>query len=55
MSFYVPTQAERNGDFSGLVDATGVKTVIYDPFTTNPTTWARTPYLNNQIPASQQE
>jgi hypothetical protein len=54
MSFYVPTQAERNGDFSGLVDANGVQTVIYNPFTTDPTTWARQPYLNNQIPVNQQ-
>jgi hypothetical protein len=51
--FQVPTQAMRNGDMSGLVDENGRETIIYDPFSTNPTTWARQPYPNNQIPAGQ--
>jgi hypothetical protein len=50
----VPTLAQRNGDFSGLVDSDGVQQVLYDPFSTNATTWARQPYPNNVIPASQQ-
>jgi hypothetical protein len=37
----VPTQAMRNGDFRELVDSQGRQTKIYNPFTTNPTTWAR--------------
>ena len=54
MEYQVPTAAERNGDMSALVDSDGVPTVIYDPTTTVPTTWARTAYTNNQIPSSQQ-
>jgi hypothetical protein len=42
--YEVPTQAMRNGDFSGLLDSLGRLTVIYDPNTTNPTTWSRTQF-----------
>jgi hypothetical protein len=31
----------RNGDFRGLVDSQGRLTTIYDPMTTNPTTYQR--------------
>src|SRR5450432_104019 len=53
----VPTPAERLGDFSGLVDATGRLNTIYDPNSVsqaNATTFNKTPYLNNQIPLAQQ-
>jgi hypothetical protein len=36
-----PTDAMRNGDFSGLVDYTGRQSNIYNPFTTDPKTWQR--------------
>ena len=39
----VPTEAMRNGDFRGLVDASGRQYVLYDPLTTNPKTYARQP------------
>lgn len=48
---YVPTQAMRNGDFSGLVNGNGQSITLYDPSTTNPTTYQRTPFPNNQIPS----
>jgi len=35
MTFTVPTDAERNGDFSGLRQANGQPVLIYDPLTTN--------------------
>ena len=43
-SYNVPTAAMRSGDFSGLVDSAGRQTIIYDPLTTNSTTWARQPF-----------
>lgn len=63
----VPTDAMRNGDFSGLVNAAGILQVQYDPATTGPdancpvpnstaTTnnpYCRTPFPNNQIPQSE--
>jgi hypothetical protein len=39
----VPTQAMRNGDMRGLVDSRGNLYRIYDPWTTNTTTWERQP------------
>ena len=39
------TAAERTGDFSGLVNASGQRVTIYDPLT-------HTPFPNNIIPAS---
>lgn len=39
----VPTSAEREGDFSGLVNAQGDPIAIYNPFT-------GLPYASNQIP-----
>jgi hypothetical protein len=48
----VPTQAMRNGDFSGLVTAAGIQQQLYDPATTQSAAgaYARTPFPNNQIP-----
>jgi len=46
----VPTQAMRNGDFSGLINSAGQLQVLYDSNTTNPVTFQRQPFANNQIP-----
>ena len=45
----MPTVAMRNGDFRGLIDSQGRLTIIYDPLTTNPTTWARQPLSYNGV------
>ncbi len=52
--FPVPTPAMRNGDMSGIMDANGIHSTMYDPYSTDPNTWARTPFPNNQIPANMQ-
>jgi hypothetical protein len=39
--FSVPTQAMRDGDFSGVVTASGTKVNLYNPYTTDPTTHLR--------------
>jgi len=49
-SYNVPTAAMRNGDFRGLVDSGGRPITLYDPMTTDPTTWARQPLSYNGIP-----
>jgi hypothetical protein len=46
----VPTEAMRRGDFSGLIDGTGRKSTIYDPWSTASKTWTRQPFPNNLIP-----
>jgi hypothetical protein len=46
----VPAAPFRQGDFSSLL-AQGVQ--LYDPFTVNLATGARTPYFNNQIPQAE--
>jgi hypothetical protein len=43
-NYRVPTQAMRNGDFSGLVDSTGTFQTIYDPLTTDSVTYNRLPF-----------
>jgi hypothetical protein len=54
--FRVPTQAMREGDFSGLVDAQGRLIRLYDPLTTrierinNRDIAVRDPFPNNRIP-----
>ena len=50
----VPTFEQRKGDFSQTRDSQGRLQVIYDPFTTNATTWARTPFPGNVIPSDKQ-
>ena len=54
--YYLPTAAERMGDFSGRgTVSNGVCTsglCIYDPSTTNPTTGARTAFAGNIIPTT---
>ena len=49
----VPTPAMRNGDFSGLVDASGNLIRIYDPATGRNVNgvWTRDPFPGNRIPA----
>jgi hypothetical protein len=46
----VPTAEMRNGDFSQVVDSQGRLLKIYDPYTTDPQTWARTQFPGNKIP-----
>jgi len=55
--YHVPTASELQGDFSGLVDASGNPIQIYNPFTTapdpaNPGNYLRQPFSGNQIPSS---
>lgn len=49
----VPTQAERNGDFSQLYTASGAPIILYDPSTSTynaaTNTWTRTPFTNNSL------
>ena len=49
----VPTPAFKNGDFSGLVDASGNLIRIYDPATGRDVNgvWTREPFPDNRIPA----
>ena len=49
----VPTPAMKNGDFSGLVDASGRLIAIYDPATGRDVNgvWTRDPFPGNIIPA----
>jgi hypothetical protein len=59
---HVPTEAERNGDFSGMLSSSGQLEQIYDSLTTAPSAncngtgvanpYCRTPFANNQIPTS---
>ncbi len=50
------TAAERNGDFSDLLNSTGQRVTIYDPLSTvattvnGVTTYSRTPFAGNIIP-----
>jgi len=52
----VPTTVMRNGDFSGLVNKSGVLLQLYDPATTQSAAhnWARTPFTKNQIPITRE-
>ncbi len=47
----IPTAAERAGDFSAILPASGTNGVIYDP-TTATGTGVRTPFPNNVIPTN---
>ena len=52
----VPTQLERNGNYSQTFNSNGSAVQIYNPFSTlynaATNTYSRTPFANNQIPAS---
>jgi len=51
----VQTDAMRNGDYSGMVDAQGRQTTIYDPLSTGAApNWARTPFPGNIIPQARE-
>ena len=47
-SFNVPTEAMRNGDFSGALDSLGRLQVVYDPLSTAKD-GSRTPFIGNKI------
>jgi hypothetical protein len=44
-SLILPTQAERNGDFSAVTNSSGARITIYDPLT-------HLPFANNMIPSN---
>ncbi len=49
----VPTQAQRNGDFSGSLNADSTPNLIYNPFTTaqlSDSAYTRQPFAGNIIP-----
>ena len=48
----VPTAAMWGGDLSNIVNASGIKTIIYDPLTSTGPNGVRTPFPNNIIPAN---
>jgi hypothetical protein len=48
--FSVPTAEMRQGDFSNLRDSQGRLLQIYDPWTTNPSTWERQQFSYNGRP-----
>ncbi len=48
----LPTAAMRQGDFSGLQDAVGRRTTLYDPWTTSGPAWQRLPFAGNVLPAN---
>lgn len=53
----VPTQAERNGDFSGALNADGTPDLIYNPFSTTAldntgANFTRQQFAGNQIPSN---
>lgn len=53
----VPTEQQRRGNFSGLLNAQGQPVIIYDPFTTRAAPgggFIRDPYPGNIIPEGQQ-
>ena len=55
VGWQVPTMAMRQGDFSQMVQSDGRQPVLYDPWSTNATTFTRQPFSDggvlNRIPA----
>jgi hypothetical protein len=49
-NFRVPTEAMRNGDFSGLTDSAGTRLNIYNPFTADPVTHLRQQFVYQGTP-----
>lgn len=47
--YKVPTEAMRNGDFTGLMDASGTLSKIYNPFATDPVTHLRPQFAYNGV------
>jgi hypothetical protein len=54
LQYSLPTQAMREGNLAGLQAAGGQAITIYDPWSTDTTTWNRVPFPNNQLPQSRQ-
>ncbi|MEZ5354541.1 MAG: TonB-dependent receptor [Bryobacteraceae bacterium] len=53
----VPTAAEKQGNFSGRLNAAGAPVIVYNPFTTRSAStggFVRDPYPGNVIPVAQQ-
>jgi hypothetical protein len=50
----VPTELQREGDYSRTLNAQGQQVVVYDPLTTRQSgsTYIRDPFANNRLPAS---
>lgn len=48
----VPKAEWRTGDYSTLTNSAGVLQTIYDPATSDPVTYQRTPFAGNKVPAS---
>jgi hypothetical protein len=44
--YAVPTEAMRQGDFSGLVDGQGRRLTLYDPWSTDTQNWSRQPFAH---------
>ena len=51
---YLPTQAQRDGNLGGLTAAGGQPITIYDPWSTDTTTWTRQPFPGNVLPQNRQ-
>jgi len=52
VSDIVPTATMWNGNLSNIVDASGTKTIIYDPLTTTGPNGVRNPFAGNIIPTN---
>lgn len=48
----VPTQAERNGDFSAALNSSGTPDLIYNPFTTTTSSTSVSGYTRSQFPGN---
>ena len=49
------TAAMRQGDFSGLIDGTGRRITLYDPWSVGAgPNYTKIPYVNNQLPSARQ-
>ena len=48
-NYRVPTDAMRNGDFTGLVNSAGTLSLIYNPYTTDPISHARQQFNYNGV------
>jgi hypothetical protein len=46
----VPTEANRNGDYTNDVNSAGILQKIYNPFTTDPTTFSRQQFAYGGVP-----
>lgn len=51
----VPTDLQKQGDFSQTFNSSGALVKIYDPFSTDPSTKQRTQFADNKIPAGRMD